>query len=180
MPDETTQQSGTEEGNTEEVVASPGRTPEEIEEFWRNRISGSDRAHAAEARVLREEIARLKGEGQAPNGGQSTAGDDSAKEVERLKAELEAERATRIVETRTAKYPDAAAALGDPRVVSSMDEARLAALQETLRVEPSKRPVGSSNPSRTQSTEKPLHELSKAEIIERMAQLPAPGRHAEV
>lgn len=178
MAEGETPQSSTEtvEGETPEV--SGESTPEAIEAYWRNRISGSDRAHAAEAKALRERIAALEGvsPSPAPEGGQPAGDVQAATELaERLQKELLAERAARVVDTRTAKYPDAAAALGDAAVLASMDEGRLASLNESLRPASQPRPVGANNPARSQSGPKALADMSIEELRAHLRTLPAPS-----
>jgi len=116
VADDTTQQSSTEETETDETVApevSGASTPEDIEAYWRNRISGSDKAHAAAEKVLRDQLAAAQGKTAqaAPTSDDATAYKELAT---RLQTELETEKAARVTDTRSLKYPAAAQALGDP------------------------------------------------------------------
>ena len=147
------------------------------EAFWRNRQSQSDKAHAAEAKVLRERIAALEAgsKGTAPEGagtGSDTSGMDEV--VKRLQVELENEKRLRITETRTAKYPNATKAIGDERVISQIDEARLASLEETLRP-PTGSGIDRNNPARRVTGEKPISEMTTEELKAHFRTIPVPG-----
>jgi hypothetical protein len=102
-------------------------------------MSGLQRSHNEETRVLREQLAAAQAAaGQTTQAASQTA-EQAAQEAARWKAQAEAnaaaleqERKARIAETRAAKYPFAAESLGDPGVLMTMDEARLAGLNERL------------------------------------------------
>lgn len=177
MADDTTQQSSTEETETDETVApevSGASTPEDIEAYWRNRISGSDKAHAAAEKVLRDQLAAAQGKTAqaAPTSDDATAYKELAT---RLQTELETEKAARVTDTRSLKYPAAAQALGDPVLIAQMDEARLASLNESLRQD-ARRPVDPNNPGRVVKGPKALAEMSIEELKAHLRTLPVPTR----
>jgi hypothetical protein len=102
-------------------------------------MSGLQRSHNEETRVLRDQLAALQAAAGQTTTQASQAVAATSEEAARWKAQAEAnakaleqERQARIVETRQAKYPFAAESLGDPGVIMSMDEARLAGLNERL------------------------------------------------
>ena len=159
---------GTLEGFTGEV------TPAAIEAYWKNRTSGSDRAHAAETKVLRDRLASLEGAGGQPPKSSADASPEVAETIKRLQAEVLQERTARILETRRAKYPNAIAALGDD-VAAQMDEARLAGLNEQLNATAAPK-VDPNNPARRATGPKPISELTDAELRERFRATPVPGR----
>lgn len=109
---------------------SGGRTPEEIEAFWRNRVSNKDKAHAAAERALREEIASLKAQASQATRSSGQDGENSQvnAQVAALQKELETERQARIVDQRKAKYPALAAQAGSDDLFRISDEATLAKL----------------------------------------------------
>jgi hypothetical protein len=159
VSDETTQQSSSE--GQAEAETSGASTPEDIEAYWRKRFSNSDKAHAAEAKVLREQLAAL----QSGKATEVASAESGAKEmtdmVSRLQADLAAERAARVIDTRKAKYPAAAQALGD-EVIVQMDEARLAGLNESLTVTAPR--VDANNPARRMSGSKPIEDMTSEEV----------------
>lgn len=111
-----------------------GRTVEAVEAEYQARISGKDKAHAAEKRALEARIASLEAETQQKVGTQMT-------ELEQLKADnarLAAEKAAaeglaqeKVIEARKARFPNAAESLGDD-LVGTMDETRLTELETRL------------------------------------------------
>lgn len=106
------------------------KTVEEAEAIWRNRVSGKDRAHNAEVATLRGQITALESQIKAKP---TTGSEDDPREgeVQRLRQELEAEKAARVMDSRKAKYPFAADTLDDD-TLARMDEAKLAALNARL------------------------------------------------
>ena len=125
--------------NGQAPEGAPDATPTGEAETWEKRMSGLQRAHNEETRVLRDQLAALQvaAAGTTAQASQSVAA--TSEEAARWKAAADAnakalaeERQLRIVETRAAKYPFAAESLGDPGVLVSMDEARLAGLNERL------------------------------------------------
>lgn len=179
MADDETQQTSTEEETTHltEDETSGASTPEDIEAYWRTRTSGIDkkwRALEAENKVLRErESASKSGTESAGN----ATGTDAANElVSRLQAELEAERKARISDTRAAKYPHAAKAVGDVNILAAMDEANLASLNESLTpVGTASRPTDPNNPGRTVKGPKPISEMTTEELKAHLRTQPVPG-----
>lgn len=176
MADDETPQSSTPEPEGDEAPeASGASTPDEIEAYWRKRISNSDKAHAASEKVLREQLAAAQGravEAASPGGGDSKEMTDL---VERLQREVAEERAGRAIDTRKAKYPSASAALGD-EVLAQVDEARLAALNEQLVQERSPLPVDRNNPGRRMPAgPKALDDMSIDELKAHLKTLPPPG-----
>jgi hypothetical protein len=151
-------------------------TPEEIEAEWRNRISKSDKAHAAEARVLREQLAAAQA-AKAPEGAQPS-GDvkEMADLVKRLQQEVETERAGRAIDARKSKYPAASQALGD-EVLAQMDEARLAALDASLDGDArTPRRVDLNNPARTRPAgSKSPDDMTIEELRAYLRTQPVPG-----
>lgn len=112
---------------TSPPVGEAGRTVEQVEAEYRQRQAGKDRENAA----LRDELARYQTAEQ-----QRTAAADAAKaaelgETEALKRQLAEERAGRVIDTRRARFPNAADALEDG-VLAAMDESKLAALESRL------------------------------------------------
>lgn len=135
MPDGTltadsTDDSASTADTSEQPVSSSAQSVEEVEAFWRNRMSGKDRADAAEKKVLREQIAALEAQVKSKPGEQ-TGDDVRDAEIARLKQELEQTKITSMVENRRAKYGLAAETLDD-ETLARMDEARLAALNARL------------------------------------------------
>lgn len=121
-----------------EEVTSEARTVEEVEAFWKNRVSGKDRSHAAETAELRRQLAeaqtRASTEAQQreQQAGELTESEQQWKQKyeDAEKRATEAEQA-RVRETRTAKYAAAAEHLDEATLVS-MDEAKLAGLNARL------------------------------------------------
>jgi hypothetical protein len=103
------------------TVVSGAKSVEEVEAFWRNRVSLKDRAHAAERKALRDQLESLKA---TPGTGQQ-GGDDSAAEVERLRRELAAKDA---LYDRKVKYPNLVANGISDSTLSAADEGELARL----------------------------------------------------
>jgi hypothetical protein len=120
-------------------AGAPGTQSTDEGETWEKRMSGLQKAHNEETRVLREQLAAATAAtGQTTQTAAQTV-EQAAQEAARWKAQAEAnaketekERQLRIAETRAAKYPFAAESLGDPGVLMTMDEARLAGLNERL------------------------------------------------
>jgi chromosome segregation ATPase len=152
---------------TAPAVAPQTRTLEEVDAEWRGRMSGKDKAHDAETKTLRDQIAALQGQ----SAGVAGQAGEAATEAERYKAqaeaatkELEALRRSATVEVRSAKYPHAAEQLGDPAVIAVMDEAKLAALD--ARLAPASRSVSRIDPSMAprSAPEDPDRQKTSAEL----------------
>lgn len=118
---------------------APDASPTDEAETWEKRMSGLQRAHNEETRVLRDQLAALQAAAAGTTAKASQTVAATSEEAARWKAAADAnakalaeERQLRIVETRAAKYPFAAESIGDPGVLVAMDEARLAGLNERL------------------------------------------------
>lgn len=124
----------TAEATEAEEVATESRSPEEIEAIWKNRVSQKDKAHAAEAKALREErdaalaAANAKVKAEAVDASEADQWKARAEAAEKAAAD---ERQARIIDVRSAKYPAAAEALGAD-VIAAMDEGKLAAANARL------------------------------------------------
>lgn len=149
---------------------SGGSTLEEVESYWKNRISGSDRAHAATERELREQLARLEQNAKALAEGKQPAADPQAQRIAELERQLQQTQAQTAVELRKSKYPNAAQSLGDG--LAHIDEATLAGLEARLAPQPPKPPVPQGNNPPRQAgvpTGKPLTEMSAEELKQQLA-----------
>jgi hypothetical protein len=131
LPGSTTAEGQTED--TDESVSEEAKSVEEVEAIWRNRMSGKDKAHAAESKALRDRIAALEAKQEA-SPKQGDGADPREAEIERLKQELEQTKVMSAIETRKAKYPFASDSLDD-ETLARMDEARLAGLNARLGTE---------------------------------------------
>lgn len=156
-------------GAAPDAATSP-KTPEEIDAFWRKRVSEKDKAHAAAEQALREELESLKRTPSAgatsSNGQPGTAGQEDPRIAE-LTRQLEAEKVSRLIDGRKAKYPHLAGQVGNADgIFSSADEATLAKLNALADdSDPGGTFIAPTGPKRAPSTAaKPLHEKSKAEL----------------
>jgi hypothetical protein len=109
-------------GSTPNGVESQPKTVEEVEAFWRNRFSARDKAHNAETAALKAQMEAMQ---KAPAKAQEGESPEAAR-VRELEAALEAERRARAVSSLAAKYPDAAAVLGDQ--IAVLPEEKIAAI----------------------------------------------------
>lgn len=172
MSDTETEQSSTEEQKPSVYNGSlegfDGEvTPESIESYWRNRFSQADRAHAAEAKALRERLdSTPRAQAQSNDEPNPLAG-----EVEALKKALEEERRS----VRRAKFPNAAQVLGE-EYLATIDEARLAGLNEALAANVAPPRIDNNNPARKVSAPKPRSEMTKSELLEAFRAMPFPKR----
>lgn len=142
MTVETTQPSGEVPVTTEPVVTEPAetqpRTVEEVEAEYKARISGKDKAHAAEAEALRQENARLKeaddlrrkAEEEARTANM-TADQRAQEHIKTLTQQMEDKDRAHMVELRKIKYPTVASEL-DEAVLLVTDESKLAGLEAKL------------------------------------------------
>lgn len=158
-----------ESSNSDSDEQAP-QTVEEVEAIWKNRVSQKDKAHAAEAKALREQVAsyekRLSAKAEADSADESETGQWKAKYEEAQKA-ADQERQARLIEVREAKYPLAAEAL-EPEILAQMDEGKLAALNARLdseeapatgtRIDPNAAPRRSPSPP-TSTRDKSVAEL---------------------
>jgi len=104
---------------------SGARTPEEIEAYWRRRVSLKDKGHQASEQALRQELESWKAKATATPGADGQPGngvDPSAAEVEALRRELAAKD---TLYGRKSKYPNLNGNVSDLTIMSS-DEADLA------------------------------------------------------
>ena len=115
--------------------AQPERTVEAVEAEYRARLSGKDRAHAAEKKALEDRIAALTASTQQ----QETVKMDELAQLrsdnERLAreaAEAKAKEQAAAIEARKARFPHAAESLGDD-LVGTVPEDKLASLETRLR-----------------------------------------------
>lgn len=104
-------------------VSSGGATVEEVEEFWRRRMAGKERAWNAEASVLRDQNESLRRPQATPGNGA-----EPDQMVTELRRQLEAEQAARTVDQRKLKYPALAAQNPGDAAFAAIDEAGLAKL----------------------------------------------------
>ena len=158
----------------EAEVAATGRTVEEVEAIWKNRIAGKDRAHAAEAATLRQQIEAANQRAAAAEARKAAEDAANMTEAEQWKAkaeenarELERERQTRILEVRSTKYSAAAEHLDEGALVA-MDEAKLAALNARLQGDepPPPPPIVDPNTPRRPSTAPPAPRERSVEELE--------------
>lgn len=151
---------------------SGAKTPEEIEAYWRNRVSQKDRAHAAAEKALREELEQLQARAStaAPaTGGQpgteSAADAELRRKYEETTKALETERAARAIDQRKAKYPALVQSGVADAIFATADEASLAKLNELASDEPRGTMIAPTGPRRGQPVaDKPLHEMTKVEL----------------
>jgi hypothetical protein len=172
--DDINQQSAPEAEAPAEQQPEPqeGRTPEEVEAFWRKRQSNEAKAHSEETRVLREQLAQAQ---RAVSTDAASGGSDAAaalqQQVQQLQQQLKQSEQQRIVDTRRAMYPEAAEALADNVLISQMDEARLAALNAKLGAEAAAPRMDANNPSRGASVPaKRIQDMSADELKAVLAQ----------
>jgi hypothetical protein len=173
-------------GGTE--VTPPGSppeppTPEQVEAEWKHRVSQKDKAHAAETKNLRDQIAALSG--VASTAEQTATG--SLSEAEALRQQLATAQKTlqqkdaeHAAQLRTIRFPNAAEAL-DASALAAMDEAKLAGLEARLSA-PAPRgiPIDPSTPPRAPSGGgKPIEEKTSAELREDLRRM-APQIIAEM
>lgn len=156
-------------GEDDDAAAqSPGRTPEEIEAFWRNRVSKKDKAHLAAEQALRDEIASLSRQRVAATQSSSTSGNDdpNTERVAELQRQLEQERQARVIDQRKAKYPALAKQGVTDSIFASGDEATLARLNALADDNADGGFIAPTAPRRAAPVaSKPLNEKSKDELL---------------
>lgn len=161
------------EGAADEVTNSQ-RTPEEIEAIWKNRIAGKDRAHAAEAATLRQQVEEANRRAAAAEARKQQEEEADMSEADQWKRKAEeAERRAeqverqRVLDVRNAKYAAAAEHL-DESALLAMDEAKLAALDARLRDVDAPPPplVDPNTPRRSSNASTEPRERSIAEMEE--------------
>jgi hypothetical protein len=157
-----------------EEVETPGRTAEEVELEWRNRVSQKDKAHAQELARLQAELTKARetaSTATSRGSEQMTDNERLAQEKADLERQLQDERSARVIEVRQAKYPTAVASVGED-AAKAMDDEKLAALETRLATPAAKPPsvMDANQASRTPS-EPPAEKTSddlKADL-ERLA-----------
>lgn len=145
---------------------APTRSAEQVEAEYKARLSGKDKAHAAEVATLQQQL-------QTAQAASTTAGSQAeaaSTDVETLKQQLAQQQAVNKQQAqqynqtiRSTQYPYAAEAL-DPQTLASMDEAKLAGLNARLTPSAKTVPVDPSTPPRTAEVPKPLEEKTSAEL----------------
>lgn len=169
----------TPDATTDAVAAdevSGGKTVEEVEAYWRNRVSKKDQAHAAAERTLREELETLQGRqaaaataspaGAGQSGSTSEAEAALRRQIEQTNAALEAEKAARVIDQRKAKYPLLAQQGLEDAVFASASDASLAKLNALADDEPSGTFIAPTGPKRgAPTTAKPTEQKTKDELL---------------
>jgi hypothetical protein len=151
-------------GSTPNGVESQPKTVEEVEAFWRNRFSSRDKAHNAETAALKAQIEAMQ---KAPAKAQEGESPEAAR-VRELEAALEAERKARATASLAAKYPDAAAVLGDQ--IAILPEEKVAAINAGFGsgsgpiIDPNSAPRRAANVPAA----KPVSEKSKDELLDEL------------
>lgn len=114
--------------------AQAERTVEAVEAEYRARISGKDRAHAAEKAALEARIAELTAAQQSKDGQMTDDLTQLRSDNERLQreaAEAKEREGAAALAARKARFPNAAESLGDD-LVRTVDEDKLADLETRL------------------------------------------------
>ena len=154
-----------------EEEVSGAESLEEIEAYWRKRMSNSDKAHAAERKVLEE---RLRSTESAPKSGESEAPQVDPSVLKQLTQRLEEAEGRAAAAELKAKYPTAVEAIGD--AARYMDEARLASLNESLNFDASvPKRLDTNNPVRRSSQPKEPSEMSIDELKDYLKTLDFPS-----
>lgn len=145
-----------------------GATVEERDAYWRKRMGGKDRAHAAAEKALQDQIAsyeaRLRAASTTGQGGQPGNEGNSSAEIERLQRELEAKD---TLYGRKVKYPSLNGNVSDA-VISTASEPELARLNALFDDTPpaSTGVIAPTQPRRTGPTAgKRIEEMSKDELL---------------
>lgn len=139
-------------------------TAEQVEAEYKARLSGKDKAHAAETAALRSQIAALEASSKDSTQRTVTENDAIKAELDNTKRLLAETQRIAVIETRTARFPNAAEAL-EADVLAAMDEAKLAGLEARLAPTPAGMPMlASSTPAKASAATKPLTEKTVAEL----------------
>lgn len=156
---------------TEGSPAETPRTAEQVEAEYKARLSGKDKAHAAEVAELRRQLEAAQQTGTQ----KATEGEQANQTVEQLRAELaraqkaQQEQAQQFTgQLRSTKYPYAAEAL-DPQVLATMDEAKLAGLNARLTPSRPSAGIDPSTPPKDTAPAKPTSEKTAAELKQDLA-----------
>lgn len=145
--------------------SAPAPTAAQVEAEYKARLSGKDKAHAAETAELRRQLEA------AQQTSQTAATESSTKDatVEDLQRQLaEAQKTAKQQQQdfqqtlRSTKYPHAAEAL-DPQTLATMDEAKLAGLDARLKPSAAPAPVDPNTPPAGEAP-KPTSEKSVEEL----------------
>lgn len=151
------------EATPQGVVSTAPQSVEEAEAIWQKRMSGKDKAHAAEVNELRRQLDAKAAAQAAEAAASETPEQARIRELETRLAMADRERA---VEVRKARFPNAADILGDD--IATADEARLAALEARLadegtpapRMDPNAAPKGGPVPPKS------LDSMTKDELLQ--------------
>lgn len=147
------------------TATSEGRTPEEIEAYWRNRVSKKDKAHQVAEQALRDQIVSLSATRSSANS-QGTPGTGEDSDVAALRRELEEERQARVVDQRKAKYPALAGQGITDAIFATADEASLARLNALADDTADVGRIAPTAPRRgVPAAQKPLKDKSKDELL---------------
>jgi len=156
-------------------------TAEQVEAEYKARLSGKDKAHAAETKALREQLAALQSAQQnavAQVDGTMSEAEALKRQLAETQKQLQQREQEFTATLRSTMYPYAAEAL-DPQVLASMDEAKLAGLN--ARLQPARPAFGidSSTPARTASAPKTIEDMTLEEVKDAL-QRAAPAFEAEL
>jgi len=153
----------------EPVISSGGQTVEEVEAFWRNRQSGTDRAHNAETAALKAQMEAMRAQSSQAPVGESP----EAERVKALEAELQQERAKAQAAALRAEYPMTASVLGD--AIANLPPEKIAAIEASYEnggrpgiapmIDPNAAPRRQPGAPGTANAEKPLNEKTKDELL---------------
>lgn len=149
------------------VEVSGAQTVEEVEAYWRNRLSGTQRAHNAETATMKAQMDALMKAPATPPEGESA----EAARMRALEAELQQEKAARQAIELQSKYPRTAEVLGDAIGKLADQPEKLAAIEASYedagpqpRIDPNAAPRRSPGvPGAGQ--QKPLNEKTKDELL---------------
>lgn len=155
---------------------SGAKTVEEVEAYWRNRVSRKDIAHSAAENALRDELAALRRQATtapASDGGQqgNQQGGDAElrRQIEETQRQLRQEQAARVVDQRKAKYPALAKSGAEDEVFANASDATLARLNALADDEPRGTFIAPTGPKRGAPAQpKSLAEMSKQELLDEM------------
>lgn len=160
-------------------VATEARTAEQVEAEYKARLSGKDKAHAAEKAALERRVAEAEAKATTRSAAEEAARLSQMTDVERiaaerdaLKQELEQTKREAVIETRTARFPAAAESLGGD-VIAQMDEEKLSALNERLSGKPAAPRMDPNTAARTQGAEPERTQTSDELLAEMRKHSPA-------
>jgi len=152
------------EGSQEAPATS--KTAADVEAEYKARLSGKDKAHAAEVATLQQQLDAARGQ-QTTASSQAEAASTDVDTLKKQLAEqqnLNKQQAQTYEQTiRSTKYPFAAEAL-DPATLASMDEAKLAGLNARLKPSTPTVPVDPNTPAAGSTAPKPQSEKTAEEL----------------